>query len=308
MGRRVLDHRPGHLLGRAASPRRSRRTLRRGHRRPRHPRADRRARAHRVRAQRRELLDPQPHRAGHPGRHDRPHVPRSSTPPRCGPRTMHEINVIGTMNLFAAASAPGSTVRDVVVKSSTLRLRHGHAGPGRGSPRRRQRTNPARNRIERSLESVEGYVRDFAEDNPHVERQHAAVLQRARPRHRHADQPGARAAARAVDLRLRPPLPVRARGGRRPVDPVRARPPPARHLQRGRRRPAALERGRGHLRQAHRADAPDRAPGWPPGRCASIGVPTAAASCSTCCATAAASTTGGSRRRASTTATRPPGP
>ena len=35
-------------------------------------------------------------------------------------RTMHEINVIGTMNLFAAASAPGSTVRDVVVKSSTL--------------------------------------------------------------------------------------------------------------------------------------------------------------------------------------------
>ena len=35
-------------------------------------------------------------------------------------RTMHEINVIGTMNLFAAASATDSTVRDVVVKSSTL--------------------------------------------------------------------------------------------------------------------------------------------------------------------------------------------
>ena len=35
-------------------------------------------------------------------------------------RTIHEINVIGTMNLFAAASAPGSTVRNVVVKSSTL--------------------------------------------------------------------------------------------------------------------------------------------------------------------------------------------
>src|SRR4029077_6585750 len=31
-----------------------------------------------------------------------------------------------------------------------------------------QRTNPARNRIEQSIESVEGYVRDFAEDNPHV--------------------------------------------------------------------------------------------------------------------------------------------
>src|SRR6478736_2931416 len=31
-----------------------------------------------------------------------------------------------------------------------------------------QRTNPPRNRIEQSIESVEGYVRDFAEDNPHV--------------------------------------------------------------------------------------------------------------------------------------------
>ena len=34
-----------------------------------------RARAHRVRPQRRELLDPVAHRAGHPGRHDRAHVP-----------------------------------------------------------------------------------------------------------------------------------------------------------------------------------------------------------------------------------------
>src|SRR3546814_18765982 len=35
-------------------------------------------------------------------------------------RKIHEINVIGTMNLVAAASAPDSTVRNVVVKSSTL--------------------------------------------------------------------------------------------------------------------------------------------------------------------------------------------
>ena len=33
---------------------------------------------------------------------------------------MHEINVIGTMNLLAAASAPGASVRTIVVKSSTL--------------------------------------------------------------------------------------------------------------------------------------------------------------------------------------------
>src|SRR3954468_18087421 len=33
-------------------------------------------------------------------------------------KRIHEINVIGTMNLFAAASAAGSTVRKIVVKSS----------------------------------------------------------------------------------------------------------------------------------------------------------------------------------------------
>ena len=39
---------------------------------------------------------------------------------RASGRTLHEINVIGTMNLLAAAGAPGSPVRKVVVKSSTL--------------------------------------------------------------------------------------------------------------------------------------------------------------------------------------------
>src|SRR2546423_11018422 len=52
-------------------------------------------------------------------------------------RTMHEINVIGTMNLFAAASSPGSTVRNVVVsprRSSTAPVRRIR----RGSPRKRR--------------------------------------------------------------------------------------------------------------------------------------------------------------------------
>ena len=106
-----------------------------------------------------------------------------------GAARMHEINVIGTMNLFAAASAPGSTVRNVVVKSSALVygaspqdpvwFREDDAAHGtRRAPR-----------VERSLLEVEGYVRDFAEDNPHVDGHAAAVLQRARPRHRHAAQP-----------------------------------------------------------------------------------------------------------------------
>ncbi len=82
-------------------------------------------------------------------------------------RTMHEINVIGTLNLFAAASAPGSTVRTVLVKSSSLIYGAGHTDPtwfGEDS----RRKAPLRTRVERNLVEVEGYVRDFALDNPHV--------------------------------------------------------------------------------------------------------------------------------------------
>ena len=82
-------------------------------------------------------------------------------------RTMHEINVIGTMNLFAAASAPGSTVRNVVVKSSTLVYGSSKEDPTWFSEEM-PRTSPAKTPVERSLLAVEGYVRDFAEDNPHV--------------------------------------------------------------------------------------------------------------------------------------------
>lgn len=82
-------------------------------------------------------------------------------------RSMHEVNVIGTMNLFAAASTPGSTVRNVVVKSSALIY-----GTSPRDPYwyREQvpRVSPPSTSVERSLLEVEGYVRDFATDNPHV--------------------------------------------------------------------------------------------------------------------------------------------
>lgn len=82
-------------------------------------------------------------------------------------RAMHEINVIGTMNLFAAASAAGSTVRRVAVKSSALVYGSSPQDPYwfRETDTRRA---PARTRVERSLLEVESYVRDFARDNPHV--------------------------------------------------------------------------------------------------------------------------------------------
>jgi len=80
---------------------------------------------------------------------------------------LHEQNVIGTMNLLAAAGAPGSSVRHVVVKSSTLVYGASPKGPTwyrEDTPR----AVPARTRVERSLLEVETYLHDFAADNPHV--------------------------------------------------------------------------------------------------------------------------------------------
>jgi len=84
-----------------------------------------------------------------------------------GGRAVHEINVIGTMNLLAAASAADTTVRKVIVKSSTLVYGSNFKDPyyfREGT----QRTRGARTGIERSHLEVEAFLRDFAEDNPHV--------------------------------------------------------------------------------------------------------------------------------------------
>lgn len=82
-------------------------------------------------------------------------------------RAMHEINVIGTMNLFAAASTAGSTVRSIVVKSASLVYGSTPQDPN-WFRETDKRIGPARTRVERSLLEVESYVRDFARDNPHV--------------------------------------------------------------------------------------------------------------------------------------------
>ena len=89
-------------------------------------------------------------------------ITNSTTVPR---RAMHEINVIGTLNLLAAAGAAGSSVRHIVVKSSTLVY-----GSAASDPNTFQedtvRTSPIRNSVERALVEAEGLVRDFSEDNP----------------------------------------------------------------------------------------------------------------------------------------------
>jgi len=82
-------------------------------------------------------------------------------------RAVHEINVIGTMNLLAAAGAADSPVRKVIVKSSTLVYGANFEDPyffREETPR----TRAPRTRVERSLLEVEAFLHDFAEDNPHV--------------------------------------------------------------------------------------------------------------------------------------------
>jgi UDP-glucose 4-epimerase len=86
---------------------------------------------------------------------------------RMSGRALHETNVIGTMNLLAAAGGEESSVRHIIVKSSTLVY-----GSSREDPawfrESMSRVHPPRNRVERSLTEVEDYLRDFADDNPHV--------------------------------------------------------------------------------------------------------------------------------------------
>ena len=80
-------------------------------------------------------------------------------------RALHEINVIGTMNLLAAAGQSGSSVRQVVVKSASLVYGAAATDPN-WFREETPRTSPAGTRVERSLLEVESFVRDFAEDNP----------------------------------------------------------------------------------------------------------------------------------------------
>lgn len=86
---------------------------------------------------------------------------------RMSSRLLHETNVIGTMNLLAACSAADSPVRTVVVKSSTLVYGSNYQDPA-WFTEESSRTRAPRTSVERSLLEVEGYLRDFAVDNPHV--------------------------------------------------------------------------------------------------------------------------------------------
>ena len=89
-------------------------------------------------------------------------ITNSTTVPR---RALHEINVIGTMNLLAAAGAAGSSVKHIVVKSSTLVYGSSASDPNTFSEDT-PRTSAVKNSVERALVEAESLVRDFSEDNP----------------------------------------------------------------------------------------------------------------------------------------------
>jgi len=84
-----------------------------------------------------------------------------------GSNRLHDVNVIGTLNLLAAAGAAGSTVKALVVKSSGLVYGATSRDPY-AFTETMTRATPARTPIERSLLEAEALVRDFAQDNPDV--------------------------------------------------------------------------------------------------------------------------------------------
>ena len=87
---------------------------------------------------------------------------------RVSSRRLHEVNVIGTMNLLAAAAA-ARAARCARSCSRRRRWSTGRTSTIRtSSARRRRRTHPPSTPVERSLLEVDALVRDFAEDNPDV--------------------------------------------------------------------------------------------------------------------------------------------
>jgi UDP-glucose 4-epimerase len=88
-------------------------------------------------------------------------------PQQASPRTVHETNVIGTMNLLAACSGVDSPVRRLVVKSSTAVYGSEPDDPSFWTEEM-QRRGAARDGFTRDLDEVESYVRDYEVRHPEV--------------------------------------------------------------------------------------------------------------------------------------------
>jgi UDP-glucose 4-epimerase len=86
---------------------------------------------------------------------------------QASPRTAHEANVIGTMNILAACGGPDSPVRKLVFKSSAH-----YYGCERDDPafftEAMRRPHPPRTRLESDIVEAEKAVEGFADRNPDV--------------------------------------------------------------------------------------------------------------------------------------------
>lgn len=88
-------------------------------------------------------------------------------PQQAGTRTVHETNVIGTMNLLAACSGSDSPVRRLIVKSSTAVYGSEPDDPPFWTEDMRRRGAP-RDGFTRDLDEAESYVREYEVRNPKV--------------------------------------------------------------------------------------------------------------------------------------------
>jgi UDP-glucose 4-epimerase len=88
-------------------------------------------------------------------------------PQQASRRSVHETNVIGTMNLLAACSGADSPVRRLVVKSSTAIYGSEPGDPSFWSEDMR-RASPARDSFTRDLDEMESYVREFEVRHPAI--------------------------------------------------------------------------------------------------------------------------------------------
>lgn len=83
------------------------------------------------------------------------------------PKVLNETNVIGTMNLLAAAGSANSKVRQVIFKSSALVYGCTNQDPAFFTEDHPVTTTPT-SYVAKTVIDAESYLRDFADDNPHI--------------------------------------------------------------------------------------------------------------------------------------------
>ena len=105
------------------------------------------------------------------------------------PRDAHENNVIGTMNILAACTGADSPVRKFIFKSSSHYYGSEQDDPAFFTERMR-RPHPPRTLIERDMVEAEDAVAEFADKQPGVDGDRAALRQRARAGRRDRASPG----------------------------------------------------------------------------------------------------------------------